>query len=142
MRGLLSTFSPEAAQAAALLEAMGAGGELGDAASAFETLADMIGRLGPFLEDLPIDELRRHSRRPRPSSRFSLEEHTPGDFMRFPANLGRPGGVYSDSFGLRTNSESPGIRRGTEWPLECDGSARDPPKVLDQYSVNYFGKTT
>ena len=35
LRGLLSTFSPKAGQAAALLEAMGAGGELGDAASAF-----------------------------------------------------------------------------------------------------------
>ena len=65
LRGLLSTFSPKAAQAAALLEAMGAGGELGDAASAFETLADMIDRLGPLLESLPIDELRRHSRRPQ-----------------------------------------------------------------------------
>ncbi|MGA8349115.1 MAG: PAS domain S-box protein [Isosphaeraceae bacterium] len=65
LRGLLSTFSPKAAQAAALLEAMGAGGELGDAASAFETLADMIERLGPLLENLPIDELRRHSRRPQ-----------------------------------------------------------------------------
>ena len=65
LRGLLSTFSPKAAQAAALLEAMGAGGELGDAASAFETLADMIERLGPLLENLPIDELHRHSRRPQ-----------------------------------------------------------------------------
>ena len=65
LRGLLSTFSPKAAQAAALLEAMGAGGELGDAASAFETLADMIDRLGPLLENLPIDELRRHWRRPQ-----------------------------------------------------------------------------
>jgi len=65
LRGLLSTFSPKAAQAAALLEAMGASGELGDAASAFETLADMIERLGPLLENLPIDELRRHSRRPQ-----------------------------------------------------------------------------
>ena len=63
LRGLLSTFSTEAAQAAALLEAMGAGGELGEAASTLETLADMIERLGPLLENLPIDELRRHSRR-------------------------------------------------------------------------------
>ena len=47
LRGLLSTFSPEAAQAAARLEAMGAGGELGDAASTFETLAELIERLGP-----------------------------------------------------------------------------------------------
>ena len=58
LRGLLSTFSSEAAQAAARLEAMGAGGELGDAASTFETLAEMIERLGPLLENLPIDELR------------------------------------------------------------------------------------
>jgi two-component system, sensor histidine kinase and response regulator len=63
-RGLLSTFSSEAAQAAARLEAMGAGGELGDAAAAFEDLADIIGRLRPILENLPIDELRRRSRRP------------------------------------------------------------------------------
>ena len=65
LRGLLSTFSPKAAQAAALLEAMGAGGELGDAASTFEALAEMIERLGPLLENLPIDELRRRSRRPQ-----------------------------------------------------------------------------
>jgi two-component system sensor histidine kinase/response regulator len=64
LRGLLSRFSTEAAQAAALLEARGAGGELGDAASGFETLAELIKRLGPLLEDLPIDELRRHARRP------------------------------------------------------------------------------
>jgi len=42
---------------------MGAGGEFGEVASAFETLADLIERLGPLLEDLPIDELRRRSRR-------------------------------------------------------------------------------
>jgi len=65
LRGLVSTFSTKAAQAAALLEAMGAGGELGDAASTFETVADMIERLGPLLENLPIDELRRRSRRPQ-----------------------------------------------------------------------------
>ncbi len=63
LRGLLSTFSTEAAQAAALLEAMGAGGELGDAASGFETLAELIERLRSLLENLPIDELRRRSRR-------------------------------------------------------------------------------
>ncbi len=63
LRGLLSTFSSEAAQAAALLEAMGAGGELGEAASTFETLAELIERLGPILEKLPIDELRRRARR-------------------------------------------------------------------------------
>jgi hypothetical protein len=62
---LLSTFSPEVAQAAARLEAMRAGGELGDAASTFETLADLIERLLPLLQNLPIDELRRRSRRPQ-----------------------------------------------------------------------------
>jgi len=56
-------FSPRAAQAAALREAMGTGGDLGDAASAFETLADIIERLGQSLEDLPIEELRGRSRR-------------------------------------------------------------------------------
>ena len=65
LRGLLSPFSPEAAQAAALLEAMGAGGVLGDAASGFETLAELIERLRSLLENLPIDELRRHARRPQ-----------------------------------------------------------------------------
>ena len=65
LRGLLSAFSPQAAQAAALLEAMGAGGVLGDAASGFETLAELIERLRSLLENLPIDELRRHARRPQ-----------------------------------------------------------------------------
>ena len=69
LRGLLATFSSEAAQVAALLEAMGARGELGDAASAFEILADMVERLGSLLENLPIDELRRHSRHPQTDSR-------------------------------------------------------------------------
>ena len=65
LRGLLATFSSEAARAAARLEAMGVGGELGEAASVFEALAEMIGRLGPLLDDLPIDDLRRQSRRPQ-----------------------------------------------------------------------------
>ncbi len=65
LRGLVSTFSTKAAQAAALLEAMGADGRLDDAASTFEAIADMIERLGPLLENLPIDELRRRSRRPQ-----------------------------------------------------------------------------
>jgi two-component system, sensor histidine kinase and response regulator len=63
LRGLLSTFSTEAAHAAARLEAIGTGGELGDAASSFETLAELIERLRSLLENLPIDELRRWSRR-------------------------------------------------------------------------------
>jgi CheY-like chemotaxis protein/HPt (histidine-containing phosphotransfer) domain-containing protein len=62
--GLVSTFSPRAAQFTVLLEAMGTTGEIGDAASTFETLADLIERLGPLLENLPIDELRRRSGRP------------------------------------------------------------------------------
>jgi CheY-like chemotaxis protein len=64
MRGLLSTFSAKAAQAAALLETMGASHDLGEAVSAFGTLADVTGRLERILENLPIDELRRHSRLP------------------------------------------------------------------------------
>jgi two-component system, sensor histidine kinase and response regulator len=65
LRGLVSTFSTKAAQAAARLEAIGAAGEFGDAASTFGTLADMIGRLEPLLENLQIDDLRRRSRRPQ-----------------------------------------------------------------------------
>ncbi len=65
LRGLLSTFSAKAAQTAALLEAMGADGDFGDAASRFETLAELLERLGSSLENLPIDELRRRARRPR-----------------------------------------------------------------------------
>jgi two-component system, sensor histidine kinase and response regulator len=64
LRGLISTFSPKAAQAASELEAMGAGGELGEAASTLRPLANLIERLGPILENLPIDELRRAARRP------------------------------------------------------------------------------
>ena len=64
LRGLISTFSPKAAQAASELEAMGAGGEFGEAASTFEPLANLIERLGPILENLPIDELRHRARRP------------------------------------------------------------------------------
>ncbi len=65
--GLLSTFSPQAAQVAARLEAMAAGGELGEAAPAGDELADLIERLGPYLEELPIEELRRRSQ-PAPDS--------------------------------------------------------------------------
>ena len=44
---------------------MGASGELNDADSTFETLGDLIGRLGPRLEELSIDELHKLSRRPQ-----------------------------------------------------------------------------
>ncbi len=64
LRGLIATFSPKAAQVASQLEAIGAGGELGEAASNFDSLTHLIERLGPFLENLPIDKLRRRSRRP------------------------------------------------------------------------------
>jgi two-component system, sensor histidine kinase and response regulator len=64
LRGLIATFSPKAAQVASQLEAMGAGGELGEAASTFDSLTDLIERLRRLLENLPIDELRRRSRRP------------------------------------------------------------------------------
>jgi two-component system, sensor histidine kinase and response regulator len=65
LRGMVSTFSTNAAQAASRLEAMGAGGQLDDAASSFETLAKLLERLGSLLENLPIDELRRHGQRPQ-----------------------------------------------------------------------------
>jgi hypothetical protein len=44
---------------------MGVGGEFGDATSTFGTVADMIDRLGPLLENLQIDGLRRGSRGPQ-----------------------------------------------------------------------------
>ncbi len=65
LRGLLSTFSSAAAQVAGLLEAIGAGGELGDAESRFESLAALIEQLAADLENLRIDELRLRSRRPQ-----------------------------------------------------------------------------
>jgi two-component system, sensor histidine kinase and response regulator len=65
LRGLLSMFSPEAAKAAARLEAIGDGYELGDAASTFGTLVDMIARLQPLLADLEFDDLSRRSQRPQ-----------------------------------------------------------------------------
>jgi two-component system, sensor histidine kinase and response regulator len=79
LRGLLSTFSTKAAQAAALLEAMGAGGELGDAASTYKTLADMIERLGPLLQNLPIDKLRR-SRHRQDKNGFSIDVYNSRSF--------------------------------------------------------------
>jgi hypothetical protein len=61
--GLLSIFSPKAAQAAALLEAMGADGELGDATFSVEALTTLIDSLGARLESLEIEDLRRWSKR-------------------------------------------------------------------------------
>ena len=61
LRGLLSTFSAMAAAEAARLETMGAGGELDAAASTLDVLAEMVGRLGPQLEELSFEQLRRQA---------------------------------------------------------------------------------
>ena len=61
LRGSLSTFSATAAAEAARLEAMGAGGQLDEAASALDGLAEMVGRLGPLLEGLSIEQLRHQA---------------------------------------------------------------------------------
>jgi two-component system sensor histidine kinase/response regulator len=61
LRGLLSTFSAMAAAEAARLETMGAGGQLNDAASTVDGLIEMVGRLGPQLEELSIEQLRHQA---------------------------------------------------------------------------------
>ncbi|HWE36476.1 MAG TPA: PAS domain S-box protein [Isosphaeraceae bacterium] len=61
LRGLLSTFSATAAAEAARLEAMGAGGQLDDAARAFGGLSELVGRLGPLLEEISIEQLRHQA---------------------------------------------------------------------------------
>jgi two-component system sensor histidine kinase/response regulator len=61
LRGLLSTFSATAAETAARLEAMGAGGQLDDAASTLDGLTEMVERLGPQLEELSIERLRHQA---------------------------------------------------------------------------------
>jgi HPt (histidine-containing phosphotransfer) domain-containing protein len=66
LRGLLSTFSATAAAEAARLETMGAGGQLDDAAPTLDGLAEMVGRLGPLLEELTIEQLRRQADGPGP----------------------------------------------------------------------------
>jgi HPt (histidine-containing phosphotransfer) domain-containing protein len=66
LRGLLSTFSATAAAEAARLETMGAGGQLDEAASTLDGLAEMVGRLGPLLEELTIEQLRRQADGPGP----------------------------------------------------------------------------
>jgi CheY-like chemotaxis protein/HPt (histidine-containing phosphotransfer) domain-containing protein len=60
LRGLLSTFSATAAEAAARLEAMGAGGGLDEAAATLDGLAERVGRLGSVLEGLSIEQLRHN----------------------------------------------------------------------------------
>jgi CheY-like chemotaxis protein len=61
LRGLLSTFSTTAARAAWELEEMGASGQLAAAASTLEGLTEVVGRLGPLLDDLSIEQLRRQA---------------------------------------------------------------------------------
>jgi two-component system sensor histidine kinase/response regulator len=61
LRGLFSTFSTTAAKVAARLEAMGAGGQLDDAASTLADLSEMMERLGPLLEDISIEQLRHQA---------------------------------------------------------------------------------
>jgi two-component system, sensor histidine kinase and response regulator len=67
LRGLLSTFSTEAAEGAALLEAMGASGQIGDAASTFDGLAETAERLVRQLEKLSVEQLRHLATGERPS---------------------------------------------------------------------------
>jgi two-component system sensor histidine kinase/response regulator len=66
LRGLVSTFSTKAAQAAALLEALGASGQIGDAASILDGLTGMAERLVPQLEELSIEHLRHEAAGGRP----------------------------------------------------------------------------
>jgi hypothetical protein len=40
---------------------MGAGGQLDEAASTLDGLAEMVGRLGPLLEELTIEQLRHQA---------------------------------------------------------------------------------
>jgi CheY-like chemotaxis protein len=61
LRGLLSTFSAMAGAEAARLETMGDGGQLDEAASTLDGLAEMVGRLGPLLEGLSIEQLRHQA---------------------------------------------------------------------------------
>jgi two-component system, sensor histidine kinase and response regulator len=61
LRGLISTFSATAAEAAARLEMMGAGGQLDEAASTLDGLTEMVERLGSQLEELSIEQLRHQA---------------------------------------------------------------------------------
>ena len=66
LRGLLSTFSPKAAQAAARLEGMGAGGQLDDAAATLDGLTAMVERLVSQLEEVSVEQLRLQAEGGRP----------------------------------------------------------------------------
>jgi CheY-like chemotaxis protein len=58
LRGILSTFSAAAAEVTLRLEEAGAGGRFNDADSLIDTLAEMVGRLVPMLDDLSVERLR------------------------------------------------------------------------------------
>ena len=77
LRGLLATFSTSAAQAAALLESMGASGESGAAASTFLTLTMLTESLASRLESLEIDDLRRCSKRVQSANQGRAETSGP-----------------------------------------------------------------
>ena len=58
LRGILSTFSAPAAEVTRRLEEAGAGGRFDDAESLIATLAEMVRRLVPMLDELSVDGLR------------------------------------------------------------------------------------
>ena len=61
LRGLLSTSSAAAAEAAARLETIGANGRLDDAVTIHDGLAEMVRRLGRPLDGLSIEPLRHQA---------------------------------------------------------------------------------
>jgi hypothetical protein len=58
VRGIVSTFSAEAAEVAQRLEDLGAGDQLDSAAATFTDLDGLVSRLDSLLIDLPVDALR------------------------------------------------------------------------------------
>jgi PAS domain S-box-containing protein len=71
LRGLVSAFSPDAAEAALALEQAAAGGRIDGAAERYAALAGMIRTLGPLLADLSVEALKArlqpHIPRPAPA---------------------------------------------------------------------------
>ena len=58
LRGLFSTLSTTAGEAAARLETMGERGQQAYAASILDSLTELVGELGPLSEEPSIEELR------------------------------------------------------------------------------------